>query len=186
MKFIIQMFIESHFRCFRISLRHCQGLSKSVAIAQSTKLVGPVLSATCAVLPSSPVLAIALLHLCALLFTEVVLSQYSALNQFAVLAQGEGGVLESLDLVSQQIYSLTIQVPAPGFPSIYLQNLTEVTNFLGTEVPISLSPMPLKKLAGVFLHFENYKMTMHDCGFFQAIQLMSICQENTWYATLMF
>lgn len=52
---------------------------------------------------------------------------------------------------------------------LFVEFNCEVTNFLGTKVAIPLSPMPLKKLAGVFLHFEkNYKnkMTMHECGVF--------------------
>jgi len=72
MKFAIQVFIELRFQCFRLSLRHCQGLSKSVAVAESTKLVGPVLSAACTVLSSSPVLAVALLRSWAFASVEVV------------------------------------------------------------------------------------------------------------------
>lgn len=46
-KFILQMFIENHFHCFHLLLRHCHSLGESVAIAQSTELVRPFASAAC-------------------------------------------------------------------------------------------------------------------------------------------
>lgn len=99
MKFVLQMFIEKHLHRSRLLLGHCQGFGKSVAIAQSTEWAWPLLLAT--VLPSSPVLAVALLHLCMLRFVEVVLSKCSTLNQFAVLAQEVAWDLESSGLISQ-------------------------------------------------------------------------------------